>query len=228
MLENPSEVTIMWFYNFMAYLVKGLIRIVNGKPELSYHEDYDPDQQYLIVAPHRSVLDPVIIGIHTLPKPVHFLAKQELFSSSLVNWCLDHLGVMPVDRENPSMVSLKSAVTELKKGEDNVGLFPTGSRYSTEIKDGAAVLAKMGKVNILPVAYQGPIHISGLFSRKAKNRVKFRVGKPIYLPAGKKLSKEELKEIDQQIGQAFQEIDREIDPNYHYDLEKAIRERDRK
>lgn len=86
----------------------------------------------------------------------------------------------------------------------------------------------MGKVNILPVAYQGPIHISGLFSRKRQNRVKFRVGKPIYLPAGKKLSKEELKEIDQQIGQAFQEIDREIDPNYHYDLEKAIRERNRK
>ncbi|MCW1009266.1 1-acyl-sn-glycerol-3-phosphate acyltransferase, partial [Streptococcus anginosus] len=70
-----------------------------------------------------------------------------------MNWCLDHLGVMPVDRENPSMASLKAAVAELKKGEDNVGLFPTGSRYSTEIKDGAAVLAKMGKVNILPVAY---------------------------------------------------------------------------
>lgn len=215
----------MRLYYVLAYGIKALIRCVNGKPEVSYHEDYDPNTQYLIVAPHRSLLDPVIIAIHTLPHPVRFLAKKELFHSKVVAWLFEKVGVIAIDREHPSPKALKEAVNELKKGTNNVGIFPTGSRYSTEIKEGAAVLAKMGKVDLLPVAYQGPIHIKDLFSRKKSHRVKFRVGQPISLPEGGKLTSEQVSQVEGQIAEALQAVDDWIDPDYVYDIEVAKKER---
>lgn len=207
-------------YKFLLWIIRGLIRIVNGKGHFEYHEDYNPDATYVVVAPHRSLLDPIIIAKALYPKQVAYIGKKELFSNKFMSWVFNSVNVIPVDRDKPGVSTIKNAVRVLKDGDKHVGIFPTGSRFSDEIKPGSGKIAKMGNVDLLPVTYQGPIKISGLFSRKKANRVKCRVGKPIALPDGKRLTKDDMKIVSQEIAESFAENDAQLDPEYTYDVEK--------
>ncbi|AMB98837.1 acyl-phosphate glycerol 3-phosphate acyltransferase [Aerococcus urinaehominis] len=215
-------------YNFLIYLVKGLLFLVNGPTHFEYHPDYDANQQYLVISPHRTILDPPMIALALLPHKISYMAKKELFKPAFVAWLLKKVHVIPVDRQAPAMETLKTSVNVLKKTDRHLGIFPTGSRYSTKIKPGAVNLAKMGQVNLLPAVYQGPLEISGLFSWKQANRARVRIGKPIILPDKKRLTKTEISDLEAQIAQAFVETDKALNPDYHYDMEAALAKRDRK
>lgn len=215
-------------YNLFIYVIKGLIRLINGKGHYEYHEDFDSDKTYVIVGPHRSILDPIIFAIALLPRHISFIAKEELFKNGFASWLFHKVHVIPVKRENPGPKTVKQAVRTIKAGDEHVGIFPTGSRYSDEIKPGAVAIAKMGKVELLPVVYQGPIEIKDLFSRKPEKRVKCRVGQSISLPDKKRLSPEELAQIDEQIRQAFKTNDAILDPSYFYDVDEARRKHEEK
>ncbi|MCI5775874.1 MAG: 1-acyl-sn-glycerol-3-phosphate acyltransferase [Aerococcus sp.] len=185
---------------------------------------YDPNQKYVVVAPHRTWLDPIMIGINFRNPNVQFLAKQELASNKLFKFLLeDGAGVFLVDREHPDRKLMKQMVKELKNGQNDIGIFPTGSRFSSEIKDGAVTLARLGRVPILPVVYQGPLTVKGLFSRKFSHRVKLAIGAPIYLPDKKRLTHEDNREINAQMADAFDRLDNNLNPNYHYDPEEELR-----
>ncbi len=45
-------------------------------------------------------------------------------------------------------------------------MFPSGTRHSSELKGGVALIAKMGRVPIVPSVYQGPLTLKELFKRK--------------------------------------------------------------
>lgn len=218
----------MWGYQLVTWLVKYLLLpIFNGKEKVIVHPDFDPEKQYVIVAPHRTWMDPMIIGSHFRHPGIRFLAKQELFEQPVLGYLFRHAaGAIPVDREHPGRKPMKEMTNELRNGHRHIGIFPTGSRYSTEIKPGAALVARLGKVDILPVAYQGPLTLRGLFSHRASQRVKFGIGKPIHLPDKKRLSDAEMAAIDQAIAEAFQTLDHQIDPTYTYDIAAARAQRD--
>lgn len=216
------------FYEVLIRIVKFIVRVVNGPIHFEYHPDYDPTKRYLVVSPHRSLLDPVMIGFGVMPKQIAFMAKEELFEHKLLGWLLPKINVFPVNRDKPSAATLKMAARILKDNDKHLGMFPTGSRYETAIKPGAATLAKMGNADILPVVYQGPIKLKDLFSWKKANRVNIRVGQPIALPDKKRLDKADYDELEKQIGQALIETDRALNPDFFYDIDKAIAERDAK
>lgn len=215
-------------YSILLTLVGWIIQLVNGPTQIEVDEDFDPEANYLVVGPHRSLLDPVFIALALKPKQIAFMAKKELMANKFLTWFLTSVNVIPVDREKPSASTIKAAVRTIKDGEKYVGLFPTGSRYTEEIKDGAVSMAKMSKAEILPVNYQGPIEIGDLFSWKKANRAKVRIGKPIQLPDVKRLTQEDNQAINQAIKEAFIENDRVLDPDYHYDLEAAVAKREAK
>lgn len=57
-------------------------------------------------------------------------------------------------------------------------MFPTGSRYSNDVKAGAGVIAKMASVPLVPAVYQGPLKMSGVFKRQ---KMSITFGDPIYI-----------------------------------------------
>ncbi|KAA9301992.1 MULTISPECIES: 1-acyl-sn-glycerol-3-phosphate acyltransferase [Aerococcus] len=207
-------------YRFFVILIRCLLRVVNGKPHYEFHPDYTADETYVVVSPHRSLLDPPVIAAALYPDTVFFLAKKELFDIPVFGWLIRKAGMIPIDRSKPGRAAMKECLTALKEGH-NIGIFPTGSRYSSEIKAGASMLAGLSKKRLLPVVYQGPLQVKGLFSRKAKNRVKVRVGAPIDLPDKKRLKDDDLKALDEAIARAFEATDAALDPNYYYDIEAA-------
>lgn len=142
------------------------------------------------------------------------MAKQELFKNPILRWILVHANAFPVDRENPGPSVIKKPVKFLKEGNLSLIMFPSGTRHSNDLKGGAATIAKLSGAPIVPAVFQGPLTIKGLLSRK---RVTVNFGEPIYLDKKVKLTKETLKDIEDQMQAAFDQLDAEIDPNYKYE-----------
>lgn len=129
-------------------------------------ENLPTDEKFVLVAPHRTYLDPVYIAVTSYPFRFSFMAKQELFKIPVLNWIIRHLNAFPVDREKPGVSAIKTPVNYLKNDELNVMIFPSGSRHSTELKGGAITIARLGKSKIVPAVYSGPLTMKDLLLRK--------------------------------------------------------------
>lgn len=142
------------------------MRLLNGKTKVYGKENLPKDERYVLVAPHRSILDPVYIAIMAYPHRFSFMAKKELFEIPVLGSLIRKLNAFPVDREKPGVSAIKTPVNYLKNNELNVVIFPTGSRHSTELKGGAVTIARLGKSKIVPAVYAGPLTIKDLLLRK--------------------------------------------------------------
>lgn len=153
-------------YNFIMNFIKVLLRILNGKTNVYGKEHLPTDEKFVLVAPHRSFLDPVYIAITAYPHQFSFMAKKELFDIPFLGWLIRKVNAFPVDRKNPGVSAIKTPVNYLKNNELNVVVFPSGSRYSTELKGGAVTIARLGKSKIVPAIYDGPLTVKDLLLRK--------------------------------------------------------------
>lgn len=162
----------MNLYAFAKGLVKSVltpayrIRIV-GK------EHIPTDGGVLICANHINVLDPPVVGI-TSPRPVSFMAKEELFKMPILKKLLPNLNAFPVKRGMSDREALRKGLSQLKEGHV-VGLFPEGTRSKDgEIGKGlagAGFFALRSDAAVVPCAIIGPY--------KLTKRLKVVYGKPI-------------------------------------------------
>lgn len=191
-------------YTFIIYIVKFLLLIINGRIQVQGKEHL-PEGNYILVAPHHSYIDPVPIAIAGFPDYYIFMVKEELTDNKFLAFLIDKLEFLPVNRENPGPSVIKEPVKLLKAGEKSFMLFPTGSRHSTDMKNGAVTIAKMSGKPIVPVVYHGPLNMKSLFKRQ--NMV-VRYGEPIKVDRSK--PKDEMIEYNQKIEQAFEDLENKI------------------
>lgn len=200
------------FYSFLRNVIRVILFIVNGKAKYLNREKL-PDGPYVLVGPHRTWFDPVYFALAASPRKFSFMAKEELFQNSIFRWLLYHVNGFSVNREHPGPSAIKTPVRILRKGELSLIMFPSGSRHSQELKGGAAVIAKMAKVPLVPAVYQGPLTFKRLFSRK---RVTVAFGDPITIDRKLKLDEAGQADIEQQMQAAFNALDKQINPNFEY------------
>lgn len=202
----------MNLYSFLLFLVKYLLVLINGKPVIIGKENI-PDGAAIIASTHRHWLDPIILAIAFEPTELAFMAKDTLFKNKVFQYLLPRLNVFPVKREKPSPKSLRTAVQVMNEENKHLGIFPTGSRYSTEVKGGTAFIQRLSKKDIIPVAVQPPLNWKELLSRK---KMKVAIGEPIKFDETEKYTKEKLSEVDVAIATAFDNLDKQLDPDYVY------------
>ena len=154
------------FYGFVMRFVKFFLFIVNGRTRVTGFENLPKDEKFVLVAPHKSLLDPVFIAVMAYPYRFSFMAKKELFEIPVLSWLIKKLNAFPVDRDNPGISAIKTPVNYLKNDELNVVVFPSGTRHSSELKGGAVTIARLGKSKIVPAVYHGPLKIRDVFLRK--------------------------------------------------------------
>lgn len=194
------------FYAYLRGLVVSLLWIINGNAHYHNKENILSDENYILVAPHRTWWDPVYMAYAARPKQFIFMAKKELFNNRIFGWWIKMCGAFPIDRENPSPQAIKYPISVLKKGNRSLLMFPSGSRHTTDVKGGVAVIAKMAKVKILPCVYVGPKSLKGLFNRE---RVDMNFGEAIDISDIKKMNEQGIEEVARRVQMAFDDLDQE-------------------
>ena len=80
----------------------------------------------LIVSNHVSLLDPPLVG-GAAPRPLFFMAKEELFRIPLFGRLIRSLNARPVRRDGSDTRALKAALAQLEEGHALL-VFPEGTR----------------------------------------------------------------------------------------------------
>ncbi len=200
------------FYRFVRPIVRFIVWVLNGHLHV-HHKERLPQGNYLLVAPHRTWWEPLLFALAASPMEFMFMAKIELFKNPVLRFILTHAHAFPVDRKHPGPSVLKIPIKGLRAGRLSLIIFPSGTRHSAQLKGGALVIAKLAQKPLVPVVYQGPLTFKGLLKRKSLD-VNF--GQAMIIPRRTKLTHENEEKIYQELEQRWQEIDDELDPNFHY------------
>lgn len=126
-------------------------RKVSGK------ENIPKEGAFILALNHRSNLD-VIVGVLSCPRPLHYMAKKELFKNKFSAWFFRKVNAFPIDRAGNDLKAIKTALSVLKDGKV-LGIFPEGTRVKegeeSSAKAGVSMLALRAKVPIVPGAIVG-------------------------------------------------------------------------
>jgi 1-acyl-sn-glycerol-3-phosphate acyltransferase len=115
------------------------------------------DGALMLVANHSSFLDPPLVGAVT-PRPLGFLAKEELFRIPLFGRLIRALNARPLRRGGADPKALRAALRVLEEGRALL-VFPEGTRGDEGVlrtpKAGAGMLAVLSGVPVVPVYVEG-------------------------------------------------------------------------
>jgi 1-acyl-sn-glycerol-3-phosphate acyltransferase len=143
------------------------------------------DGPLLVAANHRSFLDPFVIGT-MLPwnRPLHYVAKVELFEKPWQAWVLSRLGAFPIRRGQADTDAMSTARGILDRG-GAVCIFPEGTRIRTgslgQPKRGAGRLALETGASVLPVAVIGTERVRRGWRIRPRG-VRLRAGRTMAFP----------------------------------------------
>jgi 1-acyl-sn-glycerol-3-phosphate acyltransferase len=131
----------------------------------------------VLCANHIAWWDPVLVAF-ALKRPVHFMAKKELFRYPVLSYLFRRIHAFPVNRGKPDLGAVKAALTVLKEGHV-LGIFPEGTRQKDkeclgEMHAGAALFALKSGAPVVPAAIRGT----------------YKFGKPVVLVFGESLTLE--------------------------------------
>jgi len=148
----------------------------------------------IIAANHISLWDPPVLSA-ACTRAINFMAKEELFASTVFKWIITKLKAFPVRRGAADRTAIRYAISLLKNGEI-LGAFPEGTRSKTgelgKPEPGIAMIALKAGVPIIPAAIIGTNKIFRKGSILPQIIVKF--GKPIIL-TDEKADKEMMEKI---------------------------------
>ena len=128
----------------------------------------------LVIANHLHNADPVLVSV-ALPRPLHFMAKKELFSVPVLQWIVRRVGAFPVDRGRADRSAFRRAEATLQHGIA-VGMFPEGTRSTTNAlapaHPGAGLIALRSGATIVPAIVTGSERLpgNGVKARRSEKR----------------------------------------------------------
>ncbi|MDF2858390.1 MAG: acyl-phosphate glycerol 3-phosphate acyltransferase [Neobacillus sp.] len=178
------------FYSFAKSVVYSVFKPLY-RMEVIGTEDFPKEGGVLLCANHIHNFDPLVVGINA-PRPVHFMAKEEIFKVPVLGSIVRKCNAFPVKRGMGDREALRTGMKVLKDGHV-FGLFPEGTRSKTgEIGKGlagAGFFALRSDAFVIPCAIIGPY--------KSFSKLKVVYGKPIPMEELKKskASAEQVTEI---------------------------------
>jgi 1-acyl-sn-glycerol-3-phosphate acyltransferase len=137
-------------------------RLIGARVVVRGSAKLDPGASYVFAPNHRSHFD-IAALIAALPG-ARFAAKKELFSDPALGPPMRALGMIPIDREDPSAArrALDEAATP-KGRRASVVIFPEGTRAPAgemlEFKGGAFVFAIQAQAPVVPIALHNTAHV---------------------------------------------------------------------
>lgn len=151
-------------------LAPGFRMVVRGRRHIP------ADSAYVLLPKHQRWQDIPLLGL-SLPRPLYFVAKQELFATAATKWFFKRLGGIPLNRQRPieSRRNLNRAVRVLEDGEGLV-VFPEGTYYPDVVGP-----AKTGMVRFVLNRLSLPFIPVGVryVPKRLRTRVEISFGAPL-------------------------------------------------
>jgi len=148
----------------------------------------------VLIAPnHRSYIDPPLMG-SAMRRPLHFLAKQELFEVPALGFLIRRTNAFPIKRGKQDIGAFRKVFKLLESGEPLL-VFPEGTRS----KDGGFGKARPGLGMIACISQVPAVPVRLLNSDKLVFFKKLKVifGKPVMPP--KEYSKDDYVRFSEQV-----------------------------
>lgn len=162
----------------------------------------------ILAANHVSYLDPPLLGAAT-PRPVHFMAKQELFEIPVLHWVMPRVRAFPVRRGTLDREAIRQALNLLEQGHV-IGLFPEGTRRREggplPGQQGVAMLAARSGAPIVPVGLIGTRRWLSTRPFPWPTRFVVRIGAPIWPDSQAGSKKEQWERLVHTVMQAIGEL----------------------
>jgi len=140
----------------LAYVLVGALARAVWRLRVVGRENVPRDGPLIVAANHVSNMDPPFLGV-SMPRPIWYMAKKELFAVPVLGPLIARLNAYPVDRQAGGTAALRASLRMLKEGRC-VGVFPEGGRNvhgDKEAKAGAAFLAAASGAPVVPAAIVG-------------------------------------------------------------------------
>lgn len=179
-----------WCGNILFVVLGALCKLfwryrVDGRETL---RAFNKQHGCLVVSNHTSFFDVVFVYLAARPTQwVRFVGRDTLFGNAggLAGQILSRVGAFPITRDTADRGAIKRAVRHLKDNE-LVGIMPEGTRRGksdreAELHAGAALIARMAKVPILPMTVRNAEKIKQKGKFVAFPKVTVEYGKPILL-----------------------------------------------
>ncbi|WP_223591628.1 lysophospholipid acyltransferase family protein [Neobacillus bataviensis] len=180
----------MTFYSFARSVAYGIFKPWYRIEALGV-ENIPKDGGVLLCCNHINNFDPIVLGIMA-PRPVHYMAKEELFRVPVLGEIVRKCNAFPVKRGMSDREALRKGLGILKDGQV-LGLFPEGTRSKTgELGKGlagAGFFALKTDSAVVPCAIIGPY--------KSLRKLRVVYGKPIAMDEARntKASAEQVTEL---------------------------------
>ncbi len=117
---------------------------------------------YVLVANHKSFLDPLAVAAPLKKYPIHFLAKKELTKCKPFAYILKKAYMIPINRKGTDLKAIRECLSVLKN-KGVIGLFPEGTRHKPGImqepEGGAALLVMRSGAPVVPALINGKIKL---------------------------------------------------------------------
>jgi 1-acyl-sn-glycerol-3-phosphate acyltransferase len=162
------------FYDFAKSVVYGVFKPWYRIEAIGL-ENFPKEGGVLLCANHIHNFDPLVVGIMA-PRPVHYMAKEEIFSVPVLGKVVKMCNAFPVKRGFSDREALRTGLKLLKDGHV-FGLFPEGTRSKNgelgKGLSGAGFFALRTDALVVPCAIIGPY--------KSFRKLKVVYGEPIDL-----------------------------------------------
>jgi len=167
------------FYSFAKSVAYGVFKPWYRVKAIGV-ENIPKEGGVLLCCNHINNFDPIVLGIMA-PRPVHYMAKEEIFRVPVLGSIVRKCNAFPVKRGMSDREALRKGLSVLKDGHV-LGLFPEGTRSKTgELGKG---LAGSGFFALKTDAYVVPCAIIGPY--KSLRKLKVVYGRPIAMEEAKK------------------------------------------
>lgn len=141
----------------------------------------------VVISNHTSYLDVVFMYLSIRPMYwPRFIARDTLFEANpALGWIFAHIGAIPIKRDSADRTAIKRATRMLKNGEI-VAIMPEGARRGKSatqprVHGGAALIARMGKAPILPMAVRNVDKVKVKGERLRFPKITTEFGNPVML-----------------------------------------------
>ena len=174
------------FYAWATSTTRGLANLLSDAV-ISGVENVTTTGGLIVTPNHLHFADPPIVSAF-LPRPVHYMVKQEAWDAPILGLLPKGFNAFPVRRGEADTRAYRMALQLLRTGQV-LGIFPEGHRSRDGRlqagQPGAIVLARRARTPILPVGIWGVKDILSLPGVIQRRQLHIVVGEPYQPPVAR-------------------------------------------